>query len=137
MNGIRKVLILTIFTALTLLSSFPTLYAAYGLWYTTGNVQCSFPDGSTVARVKVHLLKKQTSLVPPYGYFELLCSYSNSDTKTVTTTAKPTGWKIEWLFLVNGYEACRASTSGTGFPVTADNESCPQKATVTISAPTH
>jgi len=135
LNRMRNVMMLTMFTVLTLLSSLSTVHAAYGLWYTTGSLKCDFPDGSIIARVKVYLLKKGASLLP--FPLDLICSYTNSDTETGITTTKPTSWRVEWLFLVNGYEACRFSTSDSGFPVTVDNKCFPGQATVTIGAPTH
>ena len=135
MNKMRNVVVVTIFTVLTLLTSFSTVYAAYGLWYTTGSVQCNFRDGSTIVRVKVYLLKKGAYLLP--FPLDLICSYTNSDTETGITTTKPTSWKVEWLFLVNGHEVCRFSSSGSGFPARVDNKCFPENATVTIGAPMH
>ena len=132
-------MILTLFTVVTLLSNFSVAYAAYGLWYTTGSVQCNMPDGSNaMARVKVYLLKKQTFLLP-FGYFELICSWNNTATQTVITTTKPTNWKIEWTFLNDdGYVACRAYDDGSGFPAKVPTPGCdPYEATVSINAPTH
>ena len=128
------------FTVLTVLSSFSTVYAAYGLWYTTGSAKCDMPEGSSVwARVRVYLLKKQTPLIPYIGYFELLCMYNNTATQTVITTTKPTNWRIEWTFVKpDGYVACTDSASGSGFPAKVPTPGCdPNEATITISAPIH
>jgi hypothetical protein len=138
----RKVMILAMFTLVIALSNFSIAYARYGLWYTTASVQCNLPeDSSILARARVYLLKKQMSLLP-FGYFELICSWKNSATQTVSTTTKPTDWRIVWLF-VGVTPTCLNSTSGSSFPVTVSNlelppPTCsPYEAIVTIDVPTH
>jgi len=139
----RKVTILTIFITVTLLSNLSAVYAAYGLWYTTGSAQCKIADSSTWARIRVYLLKKETPLIPYIGYFELICSDGDTDhpqtvTQTAITTTKPTNWRIEWTFIANGYVTCAVSASGSGFPAKVPTPGCkPYEATVTISAPIH
>lgn len=149
LNEMRKVMILTMFIAVTLLSNLSAVYAAYGLWYTTGSAQCLIPDSSTWARIRVYLLKKGTPLIPYIGYFELICSDGDFEheppqpqtvTQTVITTTKPTNWRIVWTFVANGYVACEASASGSGFPAKVPTPVCDPdlyEATVTISAPIH
>lgn len=139
LNEMRKVMIFIMFVGVTLLSSFSTVYAAYGLWYTSATVKCDFaPDSNVIARVKVYLLKRQSSLLPYPGYFELLCSYANSDTEVGITTNKPTGWRVEWIFLVDGYSSCPGSKLGSSFPATLELKCSTYNATVVaIAAPTH
>jgi hypothetical protein len=141
-NGMRKVMMLVMFTLVIVLSNFSIAYGRYGLWYTTASLRCNLPeDSSIVARARVYLLKKQTSLLP-FGYFELICSWKNSATQTVSTATKPTDWRIEWRF-VGVTPTCVNSTSGSTFPVTVSNlvvpePNCsPYEAIVTINVPTH
>lgn len=143
LNGMRKVMMLAMFTLVIVLTNFSIAYARYGLWYTTASLQCKLPeDSSVVARARVYLLdKKQTPLLP-FGYFELICSWDNSDKQTAITTTKPTDWTIVWLF-VGVTPTCVNSTSGRGFPVTVSNldvpaPNCsPYEAIVTVDVPTH
>ena len=143
MNGMRKVMILAMFTLVIALSNFSIAYARYGLWYTTASVQCNLPEDSSVtARARVYLLKKGAPLIPHIGYFELICSYNHTATRTGITTTKPTNWRIVWLF-VGVMPTCLNSTSGSSFPVTVSNlelrpPTCsPYEAIVTIDVPTH
>ena len=142
-NGMRNVMILAMFTLVMVLSNFSTVYARYGLWYTTASVQCNLPEDSPVtARARVYLLKQEKSLPSPFSYFELICSWKNSDKETAITTTKPTDWRIVWLF-VGVWPTCVNSTSGRGFPVTVSNldvpaPNCsPYEAIVTVDVPTH
>ena len=143
MNGMRKLMILVMFTLVIVLSNFSIAYARYGLWYTTASVQCKLPEDSSVtARARVYLLKKEESLASPFQYFELICSWKNNATQTGITTTKPTNWRIVWLF-VGVTPTCMNSTSGSSFPVTVSNlnlppPTCsPYEAIVTIDVPTH
>ena len=80
---------------------------------------------------------KEPPLIPYIGYFELIC-YNNTATQTVTTTTKPTNWRIEWTFMNDGNVACLASASGSDFPAKVPTPKCyPYEATVTTSAPIH